>query len=72
VCFPEQSAGAYTPQEIRFAESLSAQLAMAMLAKDLAAQAQERAIETVIAREREQAAQHRAGELHGPMGSCAG
>lgn len=61
--FRSKSAGAYTPQEVRFAESLSAQLAMAMLAKDLATKAQERAIETVIAREREQAAQHRAAEL---------
>ena len=61
--YRNKGAGEYTPQEIRFAESLSAQLAMAMLAKDLAAQAQERAIETVVAREREQAAQQRAEEL---------
>ncbi len=61
--FRNKSAGAYTMQEIRFAESLSAQLAMAILAKDFATKAQNRAIETVIAREREEAAQHRAAEL---------
>jgi signal transduction histidine kinase len=61
--FRSKTAGAYTLQEIRFAESLSAQLALALLAKDLATQAQERAIEAVVAREREQAAQLRAGEL---------
>ncbi len=61
--YRSKSSGEFTPQEIRFAESLSAQLAVAILAKDLAAQAQDRAIETVIAREREQAAQQRAEEL---------
>lgn len=53
----------FSDVEIMLAEGLAKQLALAMQASRLSAQARDRAVETAIAREREKAAQQQAAEL---------
>jgi signal transduction histidine kinase len=53
----------FSDSEIMLVEGLAKQLALAMQASRLSAQARDRAVETAIAREREKAAQQQAAEL---------